>query len=109
MTDGLSEKERKKYQIASEEFRHLKDEIEKMIGHLEEEIQAKRRFLIKMRPKVPGANRECPDCKIISMKYEGVKPSEKQFDIEQPPVYTPMGEYKCLLCGKEYEEPAVRE
>jgi hypothetical protein len=96
MFNDISEEERKRYERLRDEFRVIKDDVEERIGHLEETIRNQKTYLEKIRPKIPGAEKECSVCEIISMKC---------IEKEKPSVFTMINIYQCSICGNKEEDP----
>lgn len=102
MVDRISEEERKKYETLRNEYKEIRGVIEEQIEELENEIRSKKRYLIRIRPKIPKGEKECSDCGLVSMKYFGFTSDTFQPDLDDPRVeYAPKDKYKCLICGKE--------
>mgnify|MGYP001617370822 CR=1 FL=1 len=89
MFNELSEEERKKYERIRDEFRVIKTEVDREIKSLEQRIQAQKGYLnrVKESRKIPGAERECEYCGIVSMKYAPRQSSQI--------------EYECVICGEK--------
>ncbi len=110
MANELSDEDREKYIQFIDSFRRVRAGIEGQIRVLEGLAQEKREYLTELleEGKLPGASRECPVCRIVSMKHLGTFPDVSHPDLDDPQreVYTPRDKYECLLFPEhKYEEP----
>ena len=106
----LSEEQKKLYETIRVQFKEIKRGVSQNIGFLEKQIQNNKNYLANLRSglKVPGAEKKCPTCELISMEYLGTFPSTYKTDLdEERETYSPVQKYKCLLCGHIDEEHII--
>ncbi len=101
----LSEEERKRYERARDQYKEVKTAIEAQIKDFKESIEVRKSYLARLRPVLPGADRECDKCDLVSMKYVGSFPyniTDLEGDFVQR---SSRSIYECMICGNTHAEP----
>jgi hypothetical protein len=101
MAINLPKEEIQKYIALRNAYHQMRGELEAQIqshsSHIAEHtvaIRGLRNQINQARPTIPGANKLCEKCDVISMVFGGVEPGQSER----------IRWYNCVICGHEAYE-----